>query len=284
MSYSEREESILEELERWKSKLYSYETNDLENTYDKWIEAAFSSLPDEVNEKIFQNLDTFLFHLHSLLQGSQMQNDARESILATARVFQDNIAVVEDLRNLTIDQLHYIAEQHAGRHRMYSFIQGGITGTGGFVALGADFPAIAVINLRSIQLISMSYGYDVQTPYEMMTSLKVFHAATLPSRLKAYGWEELITDLNKKETYFFEENDTLTDHSWLEGPIKQLMKGLAISMFRKKRWSGLPLLSMAIGAGVNYQLSRKVTDFAEKYYQYRYLHEKQMVLNNSVEE
>jgi hypothetical protein len=32
---------------------------------------------------------------------------------------------------------------------------------------------------------------------------------------------------------------------------------------------------MAIGAGANYQFTRKVTDFAHKYYQYRYLLKKQ---------
>ncbi|WP_335872215.1 EcsC family protein [Bacillus sp. 2205SS5-2] len=283
MSLSEREERILGELERWEENLYDHETNDLENTYDKWIESTFSALPLEITEKIFKNLDGFLFHLHSLLQGSQMQNDARESILSTARAFHEDIETIEDLRYLAIDQLHYIAEQHAGRHRVYSFLQGGITGTGGFVALGSDFPAMAVLNLRSIQLISMSYGYDVQTPYEMMTSLKVFHVATLPKRLKGYGWEGLVEDLNQNEKYFFDGQETFTDYSWLEGPLKQLTKGVAISLFRKKKWSGLPLLSMAIGAGANYQLSRKVTDFAERYYQYRYLNEKKELLNQSTD-
>jgi hypothetical protein len=35
---------------------------------------------------------------------------------------------------------------------------------------------------------------------------------------------------------------------------------------------------MAIGAGANYQLTRKVTELANKYYQLRYLREKEVFI------
>lgn len=275
VSWSERDQQVWDSIKAWKRDLYDYEANDLEFTYVKWLDTAFGAVPEEVQESFFQRLDGWLFQLHSLIQGSQMQNDAKERILSTARTFNPDIQVVDDLAVLSIDQLHYIAEQHAGRHRLYSLVQGGITGTGGLVALGSDLPAMAVINLRSIQLIAGSYGCDVQTPFETMTSLKVFHAATLPARLQAEAWDDLLQDLESKgSTYFFDGSEQLTDYTWLEGTLKQSMKALAISMFKGKKWSGLPLISMAIGAGSNYQLSRRITAFAEKYYQYRYLREK----------
>ncbi|MCP3741155.1 EcsC family protein [Rossellomorea sp. BNER] len=272
MTWSDRDEQIWQGVEEWRHTLYEYEANDLENTYVKWLDQAFQSLPEEVQEKFFERIDGWLFHLHSLLQGSQIQNDARERILTTARAFHPDINSVEDLHLLNIDQLHYIAEQHAGRHRLYSFIQGGAVGTGGIVAIGSDLPAMTLINLRSVQLIAITYGFDVQTPFEMMTSLKVFHAATLPARLQAEAWEELMNDLDRKELdYFYSGNDTLTNHSFLEGPLKHMMKATVITMFRKKKWSGIPLISMGIGAGVNYRFTRNITNYAEKFYQYRYL-------------
>lgn len=275
MEWSERDEQVLEEIRQWQDSLYDYEANDLENTYVKWLDSAFSTLPIEVQEQFFQKLDGWLFHLHSLLQGSQLQNDARDRILKTARAFNQDIDSIQDLHYLNIDQLHYIATQHAGRHQFYSFIQGGMSGTGGAAALSADLPAMAVINLRSAQLIAISYGFDVQTPFEMMTSLKVFHAATLPARLKAEAWEELMEDLERKENdYFYNGTEKLTDYTWMEGPLKHMLKGVVITMFRNKRLSGMPLISMAVGAGVNYQFTRKMNDFAEKYYQYRYLSRK----------
>jgi hypothetical protein len=270
--WTEREQQVWDNIQAWKHSLYSYETNDLEHTYVQWIESAFSMIPEPIQENFFNRLDGWLFHMHSMIQGSQMQNDARERILITARAFAQDIEDIQDLRRLHIDQLHYIAEQHAGRHRIYSFLQGGVVGTGGVMALSSDLPAMAMINLRSVQLIAITYGFDVQTPFEMMTALKVFHAATLPGRLKAVAWEELMEDLETKESdYFYSRSEKLTDITWIEGTMKHCLKALAISMFRKKKLSGFPLISMAIGAGVNYQLSRKVTDFAEHFYQYRYL-------------
>jgi hypothetical protein len=78
----------------------------------------------------------------------------------------------------------------------------------------------------------------------------------------------------QEDYYFYEGNEEITDITWLEQPVQQLMKALVIALFRKKTIQGIPLVSMAIGAGANYQLTRKVTDVAHKYYQLRYLREK----------
>jgi hypothetical protein len=202
--------------------------------------------------------------------------DAKERILGSGRIFRKDIENIADLRKLDIDQLQYIAEQQIARHRLYSFTQGGLSGTGGTLLLGADIPAMAVINLRVVQLIAMTYGFEVNTPFEMMTSLKVFHTATLPPRIQKEGWASLIAELEQQEElYFYEGNEKISDISWLEQPIQQLFKAMVIMLFRKKAIQGIPLVSMAIGAATNYQLTRKVTDFAHKYYQLRYLKDKE---------
>ena len=90
---------------------------------------------------------------------------------------------------MKIDQVRYLNSQHSSRQRLYSLVQGGVTGTGGAVPLSTDLAAIAILNLRAVQITAMTYGYDPQQPFEMMASLKVFHAATLPERLKAEGWK-----------------------------------------------------------------------------------------------
>lgn len=275
MPLSERENSVLAGIRDWESKLYSYEPNDLELVYDKSLERSFTLLPEEAQQQFFSALDSWLFHLHALIQGSQLQMDAKERILTAGRVFHSEIETIEDLKALNIDQLQYIAQQQIARHRLYSFAQGGIAGTGSSLMLGADIPAMAVINLRAVQLIAMTYGFEVNTPYEMMSSLKVFHAATLPPRMQGIAWEELMYELqNQEEFYFYEGKEDLTDITWIEQPMKQLFKAMAIYFFRKKSVQGIPFISMAIGAGANYQLTRKVTDFAHKYYKMRYLQEK----------
>lgn len=273
---TDRENKLFLEIKDWEQSLYSYEPNDLVLTYEKYLERAFALLPEQTQEEFLSVLDTWLFHLHALIQGSSLQHDAKERILAAGRVFNEDTSQLDDLKNLSIDQLQYIAKQQIARHRLYSFAQGGLSGTGGPLVLGADIPAIIVINLRVVQLIAMTYGYEVNNPFEMMTSLKVFHAATLPKRLLGQGWEQLMDELNATdEFYFYDGEDKLTDTSWLEHPLKQIIKGWTILLFKNRKIQGIPVVSMALGAGMNYQLTRKVTEFAHNYYQMRYLLEKE---------
>lgn len=276
MNQSERDQIMWTKLNNWEEKLQSYAPNDFELTADKYIERIFSLLPSEVQQKFFQSLDTWLFHLHALIQGSQFQVDAKERILVAGRVFDPSLEQISDLRRLSIDQLQYIADQQISRHRLYSFVQGGLTGTGHATFLGVDIPAITVINLRVVQLLASVYGYNVNTPFEMMTSLKIFHAATLPVRMHKTVWEDLKTEWQTREDeYFYEGDEDLTDTTWLQQPLQQLAKALTILFLKNKTWQGMPLLSMAIGSSANYHLTRKVTDFAQHYYQLRYMIEKE---------
>jgi len=279
MPLTDRELKIYNEIRLWEKNLLNYEANDFQLTYEKYLERSFSLLPEKVQQQFFSVIDTWLFHLLGIIQGSQLQIDAKERILSSGRIFSNDIIEISDLKQLDIDQLQYIAEQQIARHRFYSFAQGGLAGTGGTLLLGTDIPAMAVINLRVVQLIAMTYGFEVNTPYEMMTSLKVFHTATLPPRVQKEGWTSLMDDLEgNDEHYFYEGNEKITDITWLEQPVQQLLKALVITLFRKKVIQGIPLVSMAIGAGANYQLTRKVTDLAHKYYQLRYLKEKEEFL------
>jgi len=273
MSLTEREKRVLDELKDWEVSLSEYIPNDLELVYDRYLERTFSMLPEEVQQQFFARLDTWLFHLHALIQGSQLQLEAKERILSAGRVFNPDIELISEMNSLNLEQIQYITDQQIARHRLYSFVQGGMSGSGGNLVLGADIPAMSVINLRAVQLIAMSYGFEVNTPFEMMTALKVFHTAMMPKRLQYSGWNELMEDLKQAEEgeyYFYNGKEELTNLTWVEQPIKQIIKATMILLFRKRKLQGIPIISMAIGAGANYQLTRKVTDFAHKYYQMRY--------------
>ncbi|MFJ7937375.1 EcsC family protein [Peribacillus sp. NPDC096622] len=272
MEFTNREMKVWNEISEWQEKLYQYEPTDLAALYDKWLEQGFALLPENVQQQFFEKLDTWLFHLHAMVQSSQVQIDARERILASARVFNEEIETLSDLNHLSIDQLNYIANQHIAKHRLYSFAQGGMSGSGGLLLLGSDIPAMTVINVRIVQLIAMSYGVEVNTPFEMMLALKVFNAGAMPKRLQGIAWEELIREVQTAEDdYFYLGIEELTNPTWMEQPLKQLLKALSITVFRKKQVRGIPFISMAIGAGSNYQMTRNVSEFAQKFYQYRYL-------------
>lgn len=276
MPLTEWERKVLKGIRAWENKILQYEANDFQLIYERYLERTFSILPEKIQKQFFSIVDSWLFHFHAIIQSSQTQIEARERILSAARVFNSNVEKTSDLQTLKLDQLQYIAEQQMTRHRFYSLAQGGLTGTGNNAFLGIDIPAMVIINLRAVQLIATTYGFEINTPHEMMTSLKVFHTATLPPRFQKEGWKVLMDEINTYNYYFYEGNEDIADISWFEPLVLQLFKVMAIKIFQKKPVQGIPFISIALGAGVNYQLSKKIMDFAHKYYQLRFLIEKEV--------
>ncbi|MDG4656512.1 EcsC family protein [Ectobacillus antri] len=277
MNLSQREQKIWNDIESWQYQLSQQDSTDFQRTYDKWLNSSFAKLPGSKKTEFFAKADQWLFHLHALIQSSQSQLDARNRILSNARLFKEEIEHIEDLRQLTIDQLIYITEQQVARHRLYSFVQGAATGAGGMLLLAADLPLMIAINLKAVQLIATTYGYDVNKPYEMMLALKVFHAAILPSRLQQYAWRELLEELEQDEygLFFYEGAEDIIDSGTVQVVLTQILKVFAVHALRRKVMQGIPIMGIAVGSTVNYRMTRNVTEFTHRFYQMRYMLEKQ---------
>lgn len=276
LPWTKRDEAVWADIRAWEDRYFVHEPNDFGVAYEKWIEAGFSKLHAPLKKRVLSTIDTLLFHLHALIQNSQFQLEAKERLINEARLFNEHVESISDLKSLKIDQLRYMAEQQIARQRLLSFAQGGVTGTGGLFLLGIDFPAVITMNLRSVQLIAMNYGYEIGLPSEMMTALKVFHTASLPKRLRHQAWLNLEDDVydEQYDPYFYEDSEVLVDSLWLEHTLKQVTKAVVIQLLRKKMIQGVPIIGMAFGAGMNYQFSRQVTELAHHFYQKRYLVEK----------
>lgn len=266
-------------LKKWEESLYEYEKNDFERIYETVIQQVIERVPPHIKQELFSKMDTWMFYLHSYIQGSQYQQDAKARIIQAAKIFDSSVENIEDLQRLPIHQLQYIRDQQVSRLRLYSLVQGSVTGTGDVLALLSDVPAMMIINLRAIQLTAMCYGVNPQSPFDMSASLQVFHAGTLSKRHCGSAWKELVEEAEKVDhPYLYDGPEVIADETWFEKPIRQIMKSYGIFLFRHQQVSGAPLLSMMIGATSNYQFTRNVTDFAKHYYEFRYLLQKKKAL------
>lgn len=275
MGLSSREQKIFEDLQAWNEEFLSHQSNDLLHTYDVWFEETFLSLPEEIREKFFNQLDEWLFYIQSAIQQSINQSEKTEKLLSEARVTYPEVENIADLKKLPLEHLNHFANQDMTNHRLLSLIQGSLSGSGNTLLLGVDLPLMAVLNLRAIQNIASSYGFDTRNPFEMMIALKVFHMATLPRRFRKQAWQQLLEEVNTEgDPYFYEGDEKVVQLQWLTRPLSQILKGWLILLFRKKKQEGVSLLSIAIGASVNYSVTKNVTQFAQKFYQYRLLLEK----------
>ena len=74
MEFTNRELKTWNEISEWQEKLNQYNPTDLASLYDKWLEQSFSLLPEEVRQQFFEKLDTWLFHLHAIVQSSDRKS------------------------------------------------------------------------------------------------------------------------------------------------------------------------------------------------------------------
>ncbi|MBN8208612.1 EcsC family protein [Bacillus sp. NTK071] len=275
MAWTEREQKKLNAIKQWEQEHFAQNATDIERTFQKWYDYKINQLEPATKNRVYSVIDSALFHMHSFIQNSQSQVDASHRLLTEARLFNPEIEKIQDMQKLTIDQLSYIADQQIARQRMVSFAQGGLAGTGSLLLLGLDLPAVLAINLRTVQLIAMTYGYPVNYPSEMMIALKVFHMATLPKGMQEKAWVSLEEELDYEQAhpYFYEGPEEIADAKWIQGPMKQIVKGTVLMMLRKKIIQGIPLFGIAIGAGVNYRFTRSVSETAHHFYQKRFLSE-----------
>ncbi|WP_411953650.1 EcsC family protein [Alkalibacillus sp. S2W] len=262
------EERVLVDLSRWEDELASYVSNDFEKMYEMWVQDQFQKLPKHVQQRFFNSVDQWLIYTYTFLQGTQMQQDAYDRLLQIGRTYDETINTIEDLSQLSIEKQTYLANQHVAKNRLYSFVQGGMAGSGGWFLLGVDVPLMVGLNLRTIQLIGTSFGYNMHNPIEMLLALKVFHAGALPKRLRYEAWQELKENVNEYDS-FMGEHEELTNPTWAEQPLKSIFKTLAIVLSRRKMIQGLPIVSVGIGAAVNYKTAKDVSEFATRFYQYR---------------
>jgi hypothetical protein len=275
VTWTKQDEKAWQELLKWEKDFFHHHPNDFQLTTQKYIENELGNLRPDIQEKMFNIIDSLLFHTHAMVQNSHFQLDARHRLLTEARVFNERIEEISDLKQLSITQLTYIADQQIARQRLLSFAQGGLSGTGSLLLLGMDLPAMFALNLRAIQLVAMTYGYEVNRPFEMMLALKLFYTASLPKNMQKDSWQELEQEVKEEiNPYFYQGKEELTNITWLHNPLKQAVKAFMITALRKKIIQGIPLISIVLGAGINYQFSRTITEVAHKFYQKRYLEEK----------
>ncbi len=269
------EERVLNEVFKWEKELRDYVTSDFEKLYDLSLDQSFKNLPQAYQDKFYDVIDQWFLYTYTFLQSTAMQNEAVNRVLQVARTYDETIEKVEDLRHLSIEKLTYLADQQIAKNRLYALTQGGLTGSGGFLFLSSDLPVMVALNLRTVQMVGTSFGYNMHHPAEMLLALKVFHAGMLPKRMQYEAWEKLKKNTEKSYSALLNEQN-LTDQTWLEQPIQQIFKTIAILSLRKKKFQGIPLLSIGIGATVNYRLARNVTSLAKHFYQYRFIHDKRV--------
>ncbi|MBM7644815.1 hypothetical protein JOD45_001022 [Scopulibacillus daqui] len=276
MALSETEQAVFSQIKVWEEQFFTYEPTDFTVLYQEWVRNQLAKVSPKWQSSLSQAIDQMVFQCHALLQSTSWQQNARTQLINEGKALLPEINHIEDMKKLNVHQLHFIAQKHIGKQRLISTVQGGLTGTGGFLLLGLDIPLLFSIQMYTVQLIALTYGYEVTLPAEMVTALKVFEIGLLPKQIKRSAWQDLEDEVihTSVNPYFYEGQDDVMNLSWVDTGIKQLGKTIVISQLKKKIFQGIPLMGMAFGAGFNYRSTKHITEIAHRFYQKRYLMEK----------
>lgn len=276
LKLSQREQDVLVELSKWEERIHSYESNYFEKQMDRYYDKGMSLFAGENKQQLFALLDSALFHIHTLLLSTSFHQKSVDRMLSTARIFHEDIRGINDMRKLSIDQIHFIGQPLLAKNRLSGCILGGLSAKSPVSITVSDLVSLIFINLRSVQISASLFGNITNSPFEIMTMLKVFNAACLPKNKQSAAWNELLLEWeNASEKYFYEASDQITTEDSLQILIQHAVKSIVLKTLNRTSINNRSTVSRLIGAGVNYKLANKVSEFSYKYYQTRFLLEKQ---------
>lgn len=261
------------EINEWINENQQNRSNRFGQVYKKTSSYLFQKIPQAYSDAFQDFISTAFFHSQSLLQTSKQFQEKKNDILRRAKILRGDITKINDLKNLPIRQLNFLAEQEISKALIISSVQGGMSGTSSKLAMFCDIPALLLVNLKTVQEIAMCYGYDVSIPLEMECCIKVLQGALLPSPIKYDRWRTLMNDTLKHEDedVFAIWESKSNGEDFYQTLLVQFSKLFIIHALRDRLIGGVPLLGITVGAKWNEALTKNVLDYSKAFYQYRLL-------------
>ncbi|HTW31336.1 MAG TPA: EcsC family protein [Candidatus Sulfotelmatobacter sp.] len=167
--------------------------------------------------------------------------------------------------SLDIDELDIVAESIIRSGMKVAAIEGAGFGLGGLMTIVPDMGILSAIIMRTIQKLSLIYGFEFNTDDEM---------AELWIAAASAAGVDISRDLLQKEV--------------INKFIPRVIERIAAQASREvvEKWAGrvIPLASAAIGAGLNYWFVRAWGDRAREHFRQRHLKLRQSGLAGSAGE
>ena len=168
------------------------------------------------------------------------------------------IATFRGMATLPIETVDDVAEQTIRAGMKLAAAEGAGMGMGGLVTLVPDLSLLAVITFRTLQKLSLVYGFEFNTDEEVA---ELWLAAA-----SAAG-----VDIGRE----FVEKEVVSRF------VPRVIRAMAAQASKEivEKWAGrlIPLVSSAIGAGLNYYFVRAWGERAQKHFRERHLRLRQQL-------
>lgn len=221
----------------------------------------------------------------------------KKTVVKAYRKHDAEVEELEDIRGLDLALIDKVKPRLGLRYAAFAGAEGagagfaasggGLLATGGTVAgagagaapgaalvigtLVADSAAVLLAGQRAIAHIGAYYGYDPEHPDEQLFMLGVLNLGTASEAGKVVAYAEinkLVQSLARNATW------EQLNQSVVTKVVEKVFTRLGFRLTKVKLGQAVPVMGIAIGAGLNTRFLKRITDDAEQLYRERFLRDR----------
>ncbi|MFT5142031.1 MAG: hypothetical protein ACI80V_001967 [Rhodothermales bacterium] len=213
-----------------------------------------------ITEDMESQVDEVVSKMLSLLNDASEWTYDVSGVLTEARKKGLDVQKIIELRDAPLEVLDVLAKEHTTENALLAAVEGGGTGLGGAMLIAADIPLLFTINLRLIQQIGASYGFDMSGEDNRPLVLSIFNVASSSSKeAKNDAMREASVAgaaLARDQEYRGRVGRTFREQN------RHLPREIAKNILGRKIAQAIPIAGAAVGAGINYWFTTETAETA----------------------
>lgn len=264
----------------------------------KVARAAVQRLPDQVTETGEAALRSALKGLQVLTLDPALNSVSTDRVLREYRSAGHELSTFDEIKLLDLRTLDAVTPRLAVRYAAGTAVEGAgagliITGGEALAAFGSvasagaaaapsagavvgamafDAAAVLAASARVVGRTAAFYGYDVHEPHEQVMALSIINwsnSGTQTAKLAAFQQLSRVTQQLVRGAAWAQ----LSEHVFVR-VIEELYLRLGVRLTQRKLGQAVPVLGIALGAGMNATLLHSIGSSAADAYRLRHLSEK----------
>jgi hypothetical protein len=191
---------------------------------------------------------------------STVQVDPDKFLLQLRAAYRLPISGYHGVYSLELREIDVVADEIIRSGMKMAAVEGAGFGLGGFITIVPDIGVLSAITMRTIQKLSLVYGFQFNTNEEI---------AELWMAAASAAGVDISRDLLEKELV----------NKFVPRVIQRIAARASVEVVEK--WAGrvIPLVSSAVGAGLNYWFVRAWGERAKAHFRARHLQIRQQAAN-----
>lgn len=271
---------ILDQIAGWKAQSPGFLNRATEFISRPISWATTNLVPDTVKQGVGNVVEL----ITEKLQDMSRWTVNKEEVLRATREFDMDSETILALQKASIHDLDHIAEKFITDNTRLATISGAGSGLVGWPGLLTDLPTLFLLSLRSINQISLCYGYDLEQQneevklYEVEYMMRVFKIATASNAVEKQKALAELKDYENAHQVYQQVGGDFTSKQIGKNAAnflsQKIIKEIVEQTISKKAAALVPGLGAIFNAGFNYVYLKDVGETAFMLYRERFLLDK----------